>query len=91
MIEAAGLAETAEAAMRAVRKGGLVNLFAGCPAEARVALDVPRLHYEELTITSTFHHTPASFRTAMRLIAEGRVGAATSSPPRRRSTSCPRC
>jgi len=73
VIEAAGLAETAQAAIRAVGKGGLVNLFAGCPAEARVELDVPRLHYEEQTITSTFHHTPASFRTAMRLISEGRV------------------
>ena len=36
MIEAAGLAETAEAALRAVRKGGLVNLFAGCPADTRI-------------------------------------------------------
>ena len=73
VIEAAGLAETAEAALRAVRKGGLVNLFAGCPADARVALDAQRLHYEELTVTSSFHHTPQSFRAAYRLIAEGTV------------------
>jgi L-iditol 2-dehydrogenase len=75
VIEAAGLVETAEAAMHAVRKGGLVNLFAGCPAEARVALDAQRLHYEELTLTSTFHHTPQSFRAAHRLIADGEVAA----------------
>ena len=73
VIEAAGLAETSEAALRAVRKGGLVNLFAGCPAGARVAFDAQRLHYEELTVTSTFHHTPESFRKAYRLIAEGLV------------------
>jgi L-iditol 2-dehydrogenase len=73
VIEAAGLAETAEAAIRAVRKGGLVNLFAGCPADARVALDAQRLHYEELTVTSSFHHTPESFRTAYRLIADGTI------------------
>jgi L-iditol 2-dehydrogenase len=73
VIEAAGLAETSEAALRAVRKGGLVNLFAGCPAGARVAFDAQRLHYEELTVTSTFHHTPASFRKAYRLIEEGKV------------------
>ena len=73
MIEAAGLAETAEAALRAVRKGGLVNLFAGCPADTRVAIDAQRLHYEELTITSTFHHTPQSFRAAYRLIADGTI------------------
>ena len=73
VIEAAGLAETADAAVRAVRKGGLVNLFAGCPADARLALDAQRLHYEELTLTSSFHHTPASFRAAYRLIADGKL------------------
>ena len=89
VIEAAGLAETAEAAIRAVRKGGLVNLFAGCPADARVALDAQRLHYEELTVTSTFHHTPESFREAYRLIADGRVDPTRSSPARRRSKTLP--
>jgi L-iditol 2-dehydrogenase len=77
VIEAAGLAETAELAIRVVKKGGLVNLFAGCPADARVAFDAQRLHYEELTVTSTFHHTPESFREAHRLIADGRIRAAT--------------
>ncbi len=73
VIEAVGLPETGEAALRAVRKGGLVNLFAGCSADARLAIDAQRLHYQELTIKSTFHHTPESIRTAYRLIAEGRV------------------
>jgi L-iditol 2-dehydrogenase len=61
------------AAVQAVRKGGVVNLFAGCPADARLALDAQRLHYQELTIKSTFHHTPASIRQAFALIAEGVV------------------
>lgn len=73
VIEAAGHLETAQAAIRAVRKGGVVNLFAGCPVDARVVVDAQRLHYEELTITSSFHHTPQSFRAAHRLIAEGRI------------------
>ena len=73
MIEAVGLPETADAALRAVRKGGLVNLFAGCPADTRLALDAQRLHYQELTIKSTFHHTPESIRKAFRLIADGTV------------------
>ena len=75
VIEAAGHVETAEAALRAVRKGGLVNLFAGCPAEARVSLDAARLHYEEVTVTSSFHHTPESFRAAFRLIADRKLDA----------------
>jgi threonine dehydrogenase-like Zn-dependent dehydrogenase len=32
---------------------------------------VAHLHYEEITVTSRFHHTPRSFREALRLIAEG--------------------
>jgi L-iditol 2-dehydrogenase len=73
VIEAAGHAETGQAAIRAVRKGGLVNLFAGCPADARVELDAQRLHYDEVTVTSTFHHTPQSYRAAHALIASGQV------------------
>jgi L-iditol 2-dehydrogenase len=73
VIEAVGLPETAEAAVRAVRKGGLVNLFAGCPADTRIGIDAQRLHYQELTIRSTFHHTPDSIRRAFRLIADGLV------------------
>jgi L-iditol 2-dehydrogenase len=73
VIEAVGLPETAEAAVRAVRKGGLVNLFAGCPADTRIGIDAQRLHYQELTIRSTFHHTPESIRKAFRLIADGQI------------------
>jgi len=73
VIEAVGLPETAEAAVRAVRKGGLVNLFAGCPADTRISIDAQRLHYQQLTLRSTFHHTPESIRGAYRLIAEGIV------------------
>jgi L-iditol 2-dehydrogenase len=77
VVEAAGTSETAEAAVRAVRKGGLVNLFAGCPADARIEIDASRLHYEEVTVTSSFHHTPSSLREAFRLIIEGKVSTAT--------------
>ena len=50
-----------------------VAAFAGCPADARVGIDSQRLHYQELTIKSTFHHTPQSVRKAFRLIADGLV------------------
>jgi L-iditol 2-dehydrogenase len=75
VVEAVGRPDTSEAAVRAVRKGGLVNLFAGCPAGTRIAVDAQRLHYQELTITSTFHHTPHGVREALRLIAERRIDA----------------
>lgn len=73
VIEAIGSVETCEAALRAVRKGGVVNLFAGCPQDATIAFDAQRLHYEELTLLSTFHHTPKSVREAYRLIASGEL------------------
>jgi L-iditol 2-dehydrogenase len=73
VVEAVGLPETSEAAVRAVRKGGTVQLFGGCPAGSKIAVDLERLHYQELTIRSTFHHTPDSVRRAFDLIARGEV------------------
>jgi L-iditol 2-dehydrogenase len=73
VIEAVGLPETSEAAVRSVRKGGVVQLFGGCPADTKIGIDSQRLHYQELTIKSTFHHTPESVRKAFRLIADGHV------------------
>jgi L-iditol 2-dehydrogenase len=75
VIEAVGLPETCEAAIRAVRKGGVVNLFGGCPSDTQIGIDSQRLHYQELTIKSTFHHTPDSVRKAFRLIADGHFDA----------------
>ncbi len=69
VIEAAGQASVAQAALEVVRKGGTVNLFAGCAAGTELRLDASRVHYEEITVTATFHHTPASVREALALIA----------------------
>ena len=73
VVEAAGTAETADAAVRSVARGGIVNLFAGCPGKTSVAVDVARVHYEEITLTASFHHTPSAVRRALTLIAEGRI------------------
>ncbi|MET0555967.1 MAG: zinc-binding dehydrogenase [Vicinamibacteria bacterium] len=75
VVEASGTADGTGAALRAVRKGGLVQLFAGTPSGTTVPLDVARLHYEEITVASSFHHTPESVREALRLIATGAVDA----------------
>ncbi len=73
VVEAAGTAETADAAVRSVARGGVVNLFAGCPGKTTVDVDVARLHYEEITLTASFHHTPSAIRRALSLIAEGKI------------------
>ena len=73
IFDSGGAAETASLAIRAAGRGGVVNLFAGCPAGTRVEVDVTRVHYDEIRIHGTFHHTPAAFRESLRLIASGAV------------------
>ena len=56
-----------------VRKGGTVNFFGGCASGTKVNLDTQRLHYSEVTLKSTFHHTPETVRRAFALIAERKI------------------
>lgn len=73
VFDAAGAAESVAESLRAVGRGGVVSLFAGCPTETRVDVDVTRAHYEEIRILGSFHHTPRHFRAAFDLIASGRI------------------
>jgi len=73
IFDSGGAAETASLAIRAAGRGGVVNLFAGCPAGTKIDVDVTRVHYDEIRIHGTFHHTPSAFRESFRLIAAGAV------------------
>lgn len=73
VIEAIGLTETWEKAIDLVAPGGLVNLFGGCQSGSKVQLDTKRLHYEEISIISLFHHTPQYFNQALELISTGKI------------------
>jgi len=73
VIEAVGSAKTWEWAVQMVRKGGTVNLFGGCPRGTQVNFDPAALHYSEITIKSTFHHTPRFIREALETIARGEI------------------
>jgi L-iditol 2-dehydrogenase len=75
VIEAVGKPETWQAATRLVRKGGKVNFFGGCPAGSTVSLDTNLLHYSNLTLYSSFHHTPRTIRRALELIETGVIKA----------------
>jgi L-iditol 2-dehydrogenase len=55
-----------------VRKGGTVNFFGGCAAGTKVELDTNRLHYNNITLRASFHHTPQAARKAFDLIVSGR-------------------
>jgi L-iditol 2-dehydrogenase len=73
VIEAVGSATTWQWAVQMVRKGGTVNLFGGCPRGTQVNFDPAALHYSEITIKSTFHHTPRFIREALDTIARGEI------------------
>jgi L-iditol 2-dehydrogenase len=74
-IEAVGNPDAWEEAVEMVRKGGTVNFFGGCAVGTRVTLDTNRVHYSDITLRATFHHTPAMCRKALDLIASERFQA----------------
>ncbi len=76
VIEAVGRPEAWEWAIEMVRKGGTVNFFGGCATGTHVSLDTNRLHYSEVTLKATFHHTPEAVRKAFALITEKKIRAA---------------
>ncbi len=75
VIEAVGKPETWAAAVRLVRKGGKVNFFGGCPAGTTVSLDTSLIHYSNLTLLASFHHTPRTIRHALGFIEAGVIRA----------------
>ncbi len=75
VIEAVGRPETWCEAVKLVRPAGRVNLFGGCPKGTELRVDTTRLHYEEIRIIASFHHTPSTVRRAHELLCEGRVPA----------------
>ena len=76
VIEAVGVPEVWEAAVHLVRKGGTVNFFGGCPSGASVTLDTTLIHYSNLTLLASFHHTPRTIRRALEFIEAGVIRAA---------------
>jgi L-iditol 2-dehydrogenase len=76
VIEAVGKPEVWEAAVALVRKGGRVNFFGGCPAGTTVTFETALLHYSNLTLLASFHHTPRTIRKALDFIEQGVIRAA---------------
>ena len=72
-IEAVGSPTTWQWAASMVRRGGTVNFFGGCPSGSTVQLDTSLLHYSEITLRASFHHTPYYIRRALQAIACGDI------------------
>lgn len=71
VIEAVGSDAAWSDAVALVRPGGTVVMFGGLPRDARPTVDAYRLHYEELTVRGSFHHTPATVRAALGFLGSG--------------------
>ena len=75
VFEAVGKPSAWEAAVLLARKGGRVNFFGGCPGGTSVSLDTTLIHYSNLTLLASFHHTPRTIRRALELIETGVIRA----------------
>ncbi len=69
VVEAVGQPTTWSLALEAVAPGGAVNGFGGPPDGTRLAVDARRLHYEELTLSASFHYAPRHLARALALLA----------------------
>ncbi|MEM4573361.1 MAG: alcohol dehydrogenase catalytic domain-containing protein [Candidatus Caldarchaeum sp.] len=73
VIEAVGLPETWETAIKLARKGGTVLFFGGPPKGTKISGDTYAIHYGELTLQGSFHHTPQDVTRALRLLESGKL------------------
>nr|MDO8119392.1 zinc-binding dehydrogenase [Candidatus Sigynarchaeota archaeon] len=70
-IEAVGVPAIWENTVKMVRKGGIVNLFGGCPSGTSISVDTSLIHYGEVQIMGVFHHTPQYIKGAFDLLVNG--------------------
>jgi L-iditol 2-dehydrogenase len=73
VFEAVGRPEAWTAALRAVSPGGVAVLVGGCPRGSEVTLDPAPIHYDELELRGTFHHSPAEVDAALATLAAGAI------------------
>ena len=68
VFEAVGRTETWQVAVALARPGGEVNLYGGCPPGSTVTFPTEPLHYGELRLQGSYHHTPEAVREALALL-----------------------
>jgi L-iditol 2-dehydrogenase len=72
VIEAVGRPEAWELAVRMAEPGGTVSLFGGCARDSTFTVPTARVHYEEVTLTGTYHHAPRYIAQALAILAARR-------------------
>lgn len=71
VFEAVGRPEAWQAAVCSAEPGGTVVLVGGCPQGAEVAFPPEPIHYDELDLRGSFHHSPAEVDQALSALAGG--------------------
>jgi L-iditol 2-dehydrogenase len=73
VFEAVGRPAAWESAIAMARPGGVVTFVGGCAADDHVRVPASRVHYEEVTLRGSFHHTPHHIARALALLGDQRV------------------
>ncbi len=68
VIVSVGQAQVAEDAFPLVRRGGIINFFAGLPNGSRISIDPNRVHYDQITLIGTFGFAPSHFARALKVL-----------------------
>jgi L-iditol 2-dehydrogenase len=73
VFEAVGRPGAWRDATRAAQPGAVVVLVGGCPLGSEVALPADAIHYEELDLRGSFHHSRSEVDRALALLGSGVV------------------
>ncbi|HWC85203.1 MAG TPA: alcohol dehydrogenase catalytic domain-containing protein [Solirubrobacteraceae bacterium] len=71
VFEAVGRPGAWRSAIEAAAPGAVVVLVGGCPPGNEVALPADRVHYEELDLRGSFHHSREEIDRALALLGDG--------------------
>lgn len=71
VVEAVGRPAAWRMAVALARTGGEVVFHGGCPAGTLIDLPTGAIHYSELTLRGSYHHTPDAIREAISLLERG--------------------
>jgi L-iditol 2-dehydrogenase len=73
VVDTTGDPAMATALLPLVARGGELQLFAGMARDASLALAASRVHYDEVTVSGSFHYTPGQVDEALALLASGAI------------------
>ncbi len=73
VIEATGRPEAWSRGFDMARHGGTVVFFGGCPSGTVISFNTGKLHYGNVTLRGSFHHTPKSVKSAFSLLSQRKI------------------